>query len=159
MRVVLASVSPRAGRSKLAAFDTLTDEYLARFSSGAGRWMNASSRVFPSEAALLAAAKGSGKPPMLVLLDSRGKNMSSEQLAAWLGRKRDSGTQEIWLAVGPADGWSAQSRQAADFEISLGPMTLAHELARVVMAEQLYRAWAILEGHPYHKGHGGEGNE
>jgi len=55
--------------------------------------------------------------------------------------------------VGPASGWSEPSRLRANLLLSLGPMTMAHSLARLVMAEQLYRAFAILTGHPYHGGH------
>jgi len=55
--------------------------------------------------------------------------------------------------VGPADGWSAEARNRAQLLLSLGAMTLPHELARVVLAEQVYRACTILAGHPYHSGH------
>jgi 23S rRNA (pseudouridine1915-N3)-methyltransferase len=89
--------------------------------------------------------------PMLVLLDERGKQMTSETFAKWLGRERDEGRQLIVFAIGPADGWSADSRQRAASLLSLGPMTLAHELARVVLCEQVYRALTILAGHPYHR--------
>ncbi len=92
-------------------------------------------------------------PVIAVLLDSRGKQMSSEAFAEWLGRQRDTATQQIVFAIGPANGWSHASRKAASLLLSLGPLTLAHALARVVLAEQLYRAFAILTGHPYHAGH------
>jgi 23S rRNA (pseudouridine1915-N3)-methyltransferase len=88
-----------------------------------------------------------------VLLDSRGRQMSSEGFAAWLGGKRDEGTQQMVFAVGPASGWSEDARQRAQLLLSLGPMTMAHDLARLVAAEQLYRAFTILTGHPYHGGH------
>jgi 23S rRNA (pseudouridine1915-N3)-methyltransferase len=88
-----------------------------------------------------------------VLLDSRGRLMTSEDLAAWLGARRDQGTQHLVFAVGPADGWSEAARERAQLLLSLGPMTLAHALARLVMAEQIYRAFTILAGHPYHGGH------
>ena len=91
--------------------------------------------------------------PYLVLLDSRGKPFTSEQFAQWLGKLRDQGQQAIVLAIGPADGWSEDARNRADLLLSLGPMTLPHELARVVLSEQLYRAFTILAGHPYHTGH------
>jgi 23S rRNA (pseudouridine1915-N3)-methyltransferase len=57
------------------------------------------------------------------------------------------------FAIGPADGWSEAARERAQLLLSLGPMTLAHALARLVVAEQLYRAFTILSGHPYHAGH------
>jgi 23S rRNA (pseudouridine1915-N3)-methyltransferase len=57
------------------------------------------------------------------------------------------------FAVGPANGFSEEARQEANLLLSLGKMTVAHELARVVLLEQLYRAFTILKGHPYHLGH------
>ena len=57
------------------------------------------------------------------------------------------------LAIGPANGWAAAARDAADMRLSLGAMTLPHELAALVLAEQVYRASTILQGHPYHLGH------
>ena len=111
--------------------------------------------TFASEAALLQALsrQRSRTAPYLVLLDSRGKQFTSEQFATWLGRQRDDGRQLIVFAVGPADGWSDETRKQANLLLSLGPMTLPHELARLVLSEQLYRAFTILSGHPYHTGH------
>jgi 23S rRNA (pseudouridine1915-N3)-methyltransferase len=88
-----------------------------------------------------------------VLFDSCGRQMTSEAFAAWLGTRRDEGTQHILFAIGPASGWSAVARERAQLLLSFGPMTLAHALARLVAAEQLYRAFTILTGHPYHAGH------
>lgn len=79
--------------------------------------------------------------------------MSSEAFAAWLGKQRDQGAQQIIFAIGPADGWSEVVRTRAQLLLSLGSFTFAHGLARLVMAEQLYRAVTILSGHPYHRGH------
>jgi 23S rRNA (pseudouridine1915-N3)-methyltransferase len=79
--------------------------------------------------------------------------MSSEAFAAWIGNRRDDGTQHLVFAVGPADGWSPVARERAQLLLSLGPMTMAHSLARLVVAEQIYRATTILCGHPYHSGH------
>jgi 23S rRNA (pseudouridine1915-N3)-methyltransferase len=152
MRVVLASVSAR-GKSKLAVVDQVVQEYLGRLQRGAGKWLEASAQNYPSEAVLLAAAQDAKPAATLALLDSGGRQMSSEQFAAWLGQRRDAGVPQVWLAVGPADGWSGEALAQADLKLSLGPMTLAHELARAVASEQLYRAWAILEKHPYHRGH------
>jgi 23S rRNA (pseudouridine1915-N3)-methyltransferase len=89
--------------------------------------------------------------PLLVLLDEHGRQMPSENFARWLGRERDHGRQLLIFAIGPADGWSQDSLQRAAERLSLGPMTLAHELARVVLCEQIYRALTILAGHPYHR--------
>ena len=99
------------------------------------------------------AGAGSKTAPLLVLLDSRGKSFSSEAFAGWIGQQRDSGRQAIAFAIGPASGWSEDARAKAGLLLSLGAMTLPHELARVVLLEQLYRAFTILSGHPYHSGH------
>lgn len=96
----------------------------------------------------------SGRTPATpVLLDSRGRTLSSEAFAAWVGKRRDQGAQHLVFAIGPASGWSDEARARAQLLLSLGPMTLAHALARVVLAEQIYRAFTILAGHPYHCGH------
>jgi 23S rRNA (pseudouridine1915-N3)-methyltransferase len=111
--------------------------------------------VFSSESAFFQSMdrQRSRTAPHLILLDSRGKQFTSDQFAAWLGQQRDQGLQTIVFAIGPADGWSDESRQRAGLLLSLGPMTLPHELARVVLCEQVYRAFTILSGHPYHTGH------
>lgn len=92
-------------------------------------------------------------PAIAVLLDSRGRQMSSEAFAAWIGARRDEGSQQVVFAVGPASGWSDAARKRAQLLLSLGQMTIAHALARLQMAEQIYRACTILTGHPYHTGH------
>ena len=91
--------------------------------------------------------------PIAILLDPRGRTLSSDQLAALLHTHRQTATQLLIFAVGPADGWSAPALERATMLLSLGPMTLPHELARLILAEQLYRAATILAGHPYHAGH------
>jgi 23S rRNA (pseudouridine1915-N3)-methyltransferase len=99
-----------------------------------------------------AGAKASAKAT-LVLMDSRGKEFSSEQFAKFLGDYQDRNPLPLVLAIGGADGFSDRARTEAQQTISLGKMTLAHELARVVLLEQVYRAFTILKGHPYHSGH------
>ncbi len=138
------------GKSKESAIGALTAEYMKRLQ----RYVPAESRELGEEAAVLKLASRSGRTaPVLVLLDSRGKQLSSEELAAFVGEHRDRGSQELIFAVGPADGWSDGAKKQATFLLSLGKMTLPHELARVVLTEQLYRAFTILAGHPYHSGH------
>jgi 23S rRNA (pseudouridine1915-N3)-methyltransferase len=90
-----------------------------------------------------------------VLLDSRGRQLASTEFAQWIGARRDQGTQHMVFAIGPADGWSENARMLGSpgMLLSFGVMTMAHELARLVLAEQLYRACTILAGHPYHSGH------
>ena len=87
----------------------------------------------------------------VVLLDAAGKNLDSNALAKWLGQLRDRGTRELSFLCGDADGFPDDLRQRAHQKLSLSAMTLSHELARVVLAEQLYRAFAILSGSPYPK--------
>ncbi|MBS1840305.1 MAG: 23S rRNA (pseudouridine(1915)-N(3))-methyltransferase RlmH [Acidobacteria bacterium] len=86
-----------------------------------------------------------------LLLDANGKQHTSESLAKWLGNERDRGTREVIFICGDADGFPESLRQRVTQKISLSPMTYSHELARVMLAEQLYRAFAILSGSPYPK--------
>ena len=72
-------------------------------------------------------------------------------LARWLGQQRDRGTREIIFVCGDADGFPEALRKRVTQKLSLSPMTYSHELARVMLAEQLYRAFAILSGSPYPK--------
>jgi 23S rRNA (pseudouridine1915-N3)-methyltransferase len=87
----------------------------------------------------------------VVLLDAAGKTLDSNALAKWLGELRDRGTRELIFLCGDADGFPENLRQRAHQKLSLSPMTFSHELARVMLAEQLYRAFAILSGSPYPK--------
>lgn len=88
---------------------------------------------------------------VVVLLDAAGKVFSSEGLAKWLAEQRDRGTRELIFLCGDADGFPDALRQRAHQKMSLSAMTFSHELARVMLAEQLYRAFAILSGSPYPK--------
>jgi len=85
------------------------------------------------------------------LLDAGGKLHDSESLAKWLGEQRDRGTREVIFVCGDADGFADSLHQRVQQKLSLSPMTYSHELARVMLAEQLYRAFAILSGNPYPK--------
>ncbi len=151
MKLVLAAISPTRSRTKSSAAETLAADYLAR----AARYTPCESKLLPSEAALLAwlDRQSARTAPALILCDSRGDQFTSDDFAARLGRLRDSGTQLAVLAIGPADGWSATARARANLVVAFGRITLPHELARVVLAEQIYRALTILAGHPYHSGH------
>ena len=86
-----------------------------------------------------------------VLLDALGKNVDSNGFAKWLGELRDRGTRELIFVCGDADGFPAALRGRVSQKVSLSPMTYSHELARAMLAEQLYRAFAILSGSPYPK--------
>lgn len=139
------------GKTKEAPFRALTEEYLRRIS----RYLAAESHELTSEDALLelAGSTSSRTRPVLVLLDARGRQFTSEEFAGLLRDQQDRGTQNLFFGVGPADGFSDKARGVADLILSFGKMTLAHELARIVLLEQIYRAFTILKGHPYHTGH------
>ena len=142
------------GKTKVPAIETLTGEYLERIS----RYAEVAGVVLRDEAAILSLASGERQKNKnkerhkLVLLDSRGKQFSSEELAAFLEREQVNATP-LLFAIGGSDGFSEEARRHAGFILSLGKMTLPHELARVVLVEQLYRAFTILKNHPYHLGH------
>jgi 23S rRNA (pseudouridine1915-N3)-methyltransferase len=87
----------------------------------------------------------------LIVLDERGKSLTSEAFAGALAKARDGGSKAAAILLGGPDGLSDTVRKAAGLQLSLGAMTLPHGLARVVLAEQLYRAATILAGHPYHR--------
>lgn len=139
------------GRTKAAAIQTLTDEYLKRLK----HYTEVESVILRDEASLLKLCERGARPVRhaLVLLDSRGKQLSSEEFAKWLGEYQDRSSAPLLFAIGGADGFSDEARRAATLVVSLGRMTLAHELARVVLLEQVYRAFTIMKGHPYHLGH------
>lgn len=90
-------------------------------------------------------------PCRTVLLDERGKALSSEEFAALLGRWRDEGVREARFMLGAADGHSDAERASADLLLAFGPATWPHLMARAMLMEQLYRAASILAGHPYHR--------
>ncbi|MEE8632871.1 MAG: 23S rRNA (pseudouridine(1915)-N(3))-methyltransferase RlmH [Methyloceanibacter sp.] len=88
----------------------------------------------------------------VICLDPAGKMLSSEAFAQTLAKFRDNGTAGLTFLIGGADGLGQNARDKANLLLSLGPMVLPHGLARIVLAEQLYRAMTILAGHPYHRG-------
>ncbi|QYJ08444.1 23S rRNA (pseudouridine(1915)-N(3))-methyltransferase RlmH [Qipengyuania flava] len=90
-------------------------------------------------------------PYKTVLLDERGKDLSSEKLAETLERWRDDGMRECRFVLGAADGHSEDERREADLLLAFGKATWPHLLARAMLAEQLYRATTIIAGHPYHR--------
>lgn len=150
MRIELAYISPRRHRLKSAPAQALLDDFIARIT----RFMPCQSVAYDTEPGLLSSLdRAQRTATSLLLLDSRGRSFTSENFAAQLGSLRDSGLQQLVCAVGPPDGWSSAAWNRADLRLSLGAMTLPHELALVVLAEQTYRALAILAGHPYHNGH------
>ena len=141
------------GKTKEPAIQALTDEYLKRIS----RYAETEGIAVKDEAAILAMASGEARGARrerckLILLDSRGKQYSSEEFAAFLQRQQLDAVP-LLFAIGGSDGFNDEARGAAGFVLSLGRMTLPHELARVVLVEQVYRALTIVKGHPYHTGH------
>jgi 23S rRNA (pseudouridine1915-N3)-methyltransferase len=88
---------------------------------------------------------------IIVLLDAAGKQFDSQQFARWLGDLRNRSTRELVFWCGDAEGFPGEIRSAASQKISLSTLTMPHEFARVVLAEQIYRAFTILTGHPYPK--------
>ena len=139
------------GKTKDSAIQSLTNEYLQRIA----RYAEVEHLVLPDESTLLKLRAQTGTRPAntIVLLDARGKQLSSEDFAQFLQSHQDRNPKPLVLAVGPANGFTDEARQSASAVLSLGKMTLAHELARVVLLEQVYRAFTILKGHPYHTGH------
>lgn len=113
-----------------------------------GRAQTAAQRRADEAARVLQRA---GQDSVKVALDGAGKTLTSEGFAAWLAAERDGGTREVAFLVGGPDGHGPDALHAARLKLSLGAMTLPHGLARIVLAEQLYRAATILAGHPYHR--------
>ena len=111
--------------------------------------------AWPTRHSELPETGGNVPPPQTpfrtVVLDERGKMISSEDFAALLGRWRDDGVREARFLIGAADGHAAETRQAADLVLGFGAMTWPHLMVRAMLAEQLFRATAILAGHPYHR--------
>ena len=140
------------GKTKEPAIESLTAEYVKRIS----RFAEVTAVTLKDEAALLSLAKGERQATKerhkLILLDARGKQLSSEELAQFLDREQLNAVP-LLFAIGGSDGFSEEARRQAAFTLSLGNMTLPHELARVVLVEQVYRAFTILKNHPYHLGH------
>jgi 23S rRNA (pseudouridine1915-N3)-methyltransferase len=160
MRLLIAAV----GKLKQGPERELFAHYLGR-AAAAGRKLHLSPldaievaeskaataplRMQAEAAALLAKVPSSCK---LMLLDPRGQALSSEAFAGLLERLRDQGAEGVAFLIGGADGLSTEAIGRGATALSLGPMTLPHGLARIVLAEQIYRAATILAGHPYHRG-------
>jgi 23S rRNA (pseudouridine1915-N3)-methyltransferase len=159
MRIVVHAV----GRMKAGPERELADRYFDRFAkagpavglewAGVVETPESRSPTAPErkreEAARLDRLLADGAA--LVLLDERGKNIGSEEFAAWLGKWRDKGQRDLVIAIGGPDGHAPELGQKADLALSFGALTWPHQLARVMLAEQLYRAASIAAGHPYHR--------
>ncbi len=134
------------GKTRRAELRAVLDEYVKRVS----RYSPTEIVEVRDESAMLKKLDAD-RAATVVLLDAGGKALSSEEFAKWLGELRDRGARELFFLCGDADGVPEAVRQRAQRKLSLSAMTFSHELARVMLAEQLYRAFAILSGSPYPK--------
>ena len=152
------------GRMKKGPERELTDRYLDRLSKAGGQvglTFGGVTEIAESRApnAELRRAEESGKclavldatPSALIVFDETGEHLSSEQFAGWLSALRDQGSKRLVLAIGGPDGHAPELLHRADDVMALGRLTWPHQLARLLIAEQLYRATTILSGHPYHR--------
>jgi len=143
------------GRMKAGPERTLFDHYAARLTPPPQMREVEEKRPLPApklksrEAELLFSAIPDGA--FMVALDERGQTLSSVAFAKKIGRWRDDGVRDVAFVIGGANGLDAPLCQKADFVLSLGSMTWPHMLVRGLLAEQIYRAHAILDGHPYHR--------
>ncbi|MBI2956517.1 MAG: 23S rRNA (pseudouridine(1915)-N(3))-methyltransferase RlmH [Acidobacteria bacterium] len=99
----------------------------------------------------VAEARGKKGDALVILLDAAGTGPTSEEFARWLAKQMNSGRKQLVFLLGGAEGFAEETKRQADLLLSLSKMTLPHELARVVLLEQLYRAFAFLRDHPYPK--------
>ncbi|MBC8020493.1 MAG: 23S rRNA (pseudouridine(1915)-N(3))-methyltransferase RlmH [Methyloceanibacter sp.] len=159
MRLLIAAV----GKLKQGPERELFAHYLGR-AEAAGRKLHlspltvlevaeskattAGARIQAEAEALLAKVPSSHR---LVCLDRQGEALSSAAFAELLAKWRDGGAEGVAFLIGGADGLPPETLAKAAKAISLAPMTLPHGLARIVLAEQIYRAATILAGHPYHR--------
>ena len=134
------------GKSRRAELRAIFDDYVRRISHACPIEVN---EVRDAEAAIR--RLDADRAATALLLDAGGKTQDSEALARWLAEQRDRGAREIIFICGNADGFPESLRKRVTQKLSLSPMTYSHELARVMLAEQLYRAFAILCGSPYPK--------
>jgi 23S rRNA (pseudouridine1915-N3)-methyltransferase len=155
VRVTIAAI----GRTRAGPETELTEDYLARFnrtgrSLGLGPATVVAADAKPGGRAAEARLLERAVPPgaRLVALDERGETLGSDAFAGHLACFRDGGARDLAFLIGGADGLDARLRARSDLVLSLGPMVWPHMLVRAMLAEQLYRAAAILSGSPYHRG-------
>ncbi len=134
------------GKTRRPELRAVLDDYVKRIGRSSPIEIN---EVRDAEAVLK--RLDSDRAATAILLDAGGRSPDSESLARWLAEQRDRGTREIIFICGDADGFPDALRKRVSQKLSLGAMTYSHELARVMLAEQLYRAFAILSGSPYPK--------
>ncbi len=135
------------GKTRRPEIRALMDDYVARI----GRFAEMQITELREDSAASIRKLALDSAATIVLLDDAGKPQTSAQFAKWLGESRDRGAREIVFLCGGAEGFPEALRRRATQKLSLSSLTFSHELARVMLAEQLYRAFAILAGHPYPK--------
>ena len=134
------------GKTRRPELCAVLEEYVKRI----GRWWPTEVTEVRDGAAALKKLSIS-RSATAVLLDAAGKTHDSIAFSKWLGEQRDRGTYEIIFICGDADGFPEELREQVRQRVSLSAMTYSHELARVMLAEQIYRALAILSRSPYPK--------
>ena len=157
MRVRIAAI----GRMKAGPERELCGRYLERaVASGRGLGLTgfdvaefAESRAASTEQRKIEEAKslGTALEGYVVALDEHGKSIDSQAFARLIARERDGGRAQIGFAIGGADGLASDLVERADLVLSFSPLTWPHQIVRILLAEQLYRATTILTGHPYHR--------
>ncbi|MFZ0212618.1 MAG: 23S rRNA (pseudouridine(1915)-N(3))-methyltransferase RlmH [Candidatus Acidiferrales bacterium] len=135
------------GRTRRAEIRALMDDYLARIRRYAEVEVT---EVREASGAALRKLK-IDTSATVVRLDAAGRQFTSAEFGRWLADLRDRGMREVVFLCGDAEGFPEELRREAKNRISLSTLTMPHEFARVVLAEQIYRAFAILAGHPYPK--------
>ncbi|MGH9793914.1 MAG: 23S rRNA (pseudouridine(1915)-N(3))-methyltransferase RlmH [Candidatus Acidiferrales bacterium] len=135
------------GKTRRAELRALLDDYVARIRRFAPVEINELREATPAALRKLKVDSAA----TWVLLEAAGQPHTSQQFARWLGNLRDRGTRELVFLCGDDFGFPDQVASAATIKLSLSPLTMPHDFARVVLAEQIYRAFAILAGHPYPK--------
>lgn len=134
------------GKTRRAECRTMLDDYIARIR----RYAEVNLQELREDSAALRKLEfPSGAT--VVLLDAAGKQFTSAEFARWLGRERDRGIRDVIFLCGGAERFPEALRTRVNAKISLSSLTMPHELARVMLAEQVYRGFAILAGHPYPK--------
>ena len=134
------------GKTRRAEIRALLADYLGRIL----HYAEVEVSEVPNSPAALRKLKAEGATTW-ILLDAGGKQLTSQEFARWIAEQRGRGIRELVFLCGDAEGFPDEWRRKAQAKLSLSTMTLPHEFARVVLAEQLYRAFTILSGHPYNK--------
>lgn len=139
------------GRTRDAALLKLESEYVKRLTHPWAYSVRELKDDAHAAAAQLAALKGLPPGTAVIGLDERGQGLTSTQWAEKFGAWQGGGTRRLAFLIGGADGLTQPVRQACPQLWSLSPLTLPHQLVRVLLAEQCYRATTLLGGHPYHR--------